>query len=130
MAFTKPTININPDESEKPKYHHGFTESQVQEILHKKELIDKRDIITSPVTREEFRTIIIPWLRIHRTEEFILKEVKVKPPKAPKVIKVKKPTKAQIKKRLNDLIFQIALGNELNEDDKAFYDEHTKDLQI
>lgn len=112
-----------------PVYDHGFSEEQVMWIKQKKEEINKRDLNKFPVTLDEFKTIIVPWQRIHRTEEFILHPVKVKKPrapKAPKVVKPKKLTKKQIKDKLNDIIFKQATGEQLTTEETTFFDEQMK----
>ena len=129
MAFIAPSsIAEIPDTV--PAYVHGFSEEEVIEIKKAKKLIEKRDLLAEPVTREEFRLTIVPWQRIHRTEEFNLRPVKpIKVPKVPKekVVKEKKLTKKAIKERLGILIFRkFASPEELTEEDILFLAEHTE----
>jgi hypothetical protein len=118
--------------AEQQRYHHGFSDSEVEEITVKfkdlQDKLEKKNIIPS---LEEFKTIIVPHCRIKRTEAFNLQPVKevkarkekvieydengneivktklAKPPKE-KVVKVKKLTQKEIKTRVNSLIFKHA----------------------
>lgn len=74
-------------------YNHGFTPAEVEAIEASYFNLYKRDLALEPTTLDEFRTIIVPWLRIHRTKCFNLfpdKPEKVKRVPKEKVVKVKK----------------------------------------
>ena len=123
-----PTITI-PEE--KPKYDHGYTEEEVLCIKQRREEIFKRDLYAEPVTTEEFKTIIVPFCRINRTEKFILApEKKVKEPKAPKEPKAKKLTKKEIKLRMNNIIIAKAMGQSVSQEDEIFFKENTKEEKL
>jgi hypothetical protein len=120
--------NILP-EVVKPEYNHGFSEEEVYNIEKAKEELGRRDLLAQPVTLEEFKNIIVPFLRIKRTEAFILnpiKEKKVRVPrekltKEPKPPKVKKLTKKEIKEKIDNLIFKKVMGEELTEEENIFF---------
>jgi len=116
-------------------YSHGIPPEQVEEIKKQKELLEKR--ITNggePVTLEEFKTIVIPFLRIQRTEVFLLtpiKEKKVRVPREPKAPKPKRLTKKAIQERLDAIIFKkFTTTDGLNEEEEAFLNEHTSEKII
>ena len=113
---------------EKPKYDHGYTEEEVLRIKQRREEIFKRDLYAEPVTTEEFKTIIVPFCRINRTEKFILApEKKSKVPKAPKE---KKLTKKEIKLRMNNIIIAKAMGQSVSQEDEIFFKENTKEEKL
>ena len=120
-----PTITI-PEE--KPKYDHGYTEEEVLCIKQRREEIFKRDLYAEPVTTEEFKTIIVPFCRINRTEKFIL--APEKKPKAPKAPKEKKLTKKEIKLRMNNIIIAKAMGQSVSQEDEIFFKENTKEEKL
>ncbi len=117
-------------------YDHGFSEDQVSDILEKHKILMSRDLFAEPVTIEEMKQIVIPAIRINRTEDFILlkpKEKKVKVPKEPKEPKAPKPkklTKKQITTRMNDLVFKKILGEELTEEENEFYEIHSAKSEL
>ena len=113
---------------EKPKYDHGYTEEEVLRIKQRREEIFKRDLYAAPVTTEEFKTIIVPFCRINRTEKFIL--APEKKPKAPKAPKEKKLTKKEIKLRMNSIIIAKAMGQDVSEEDKIFFKENIKEEKL
>ncbi len=129
MAFVAPTkVSTVPDVPEVKPYDHGYSEEEVHRITIARNEIVKRDLSKEPVTLEEFKTIIAPWFRIHRTEEFILhpaKEKVAKEPKAPKEAKPKKLTKKQTTELLTQLIFKLATGIPFTDSEKVFYFEQT-----
>lgn len=129
MAFVAPTkIADVPSEPEVVPYNHGYTEEQVHRIETARSAIVKRDIVKEPVTLEEFRDVIAPWFRIHRTNEFILRPVKekiVKEPKAPKEPKPKKLTKKQREAELSRLILKMAMGQEFTPEETMFYNNES-----
>ncbi len=122
---------------DKPLYSHGYTDVQVIEIKEKyKELLSKIEKTNYKPTLEETKFIVIPYIRIHRTEEFILnekpekikkekvvKEKVVKPPKEPKI---KKLTKKQIGEKIQEYVFKLSRGENLTEEEDLFLKEHTK----
>lgn len=120
-----PTITI-PEE--KPKYDHGYSEEEVLRIKQRREEIFKRDLYAEPVTTEEFKTIIVPFCRINRTEKFIL--APEKKPKAPKAPKEKKLTKKEIKLRMNNIIIAKAMGQSVSQEDEIFFKENTKEEKL
>ena len=127
MAFALPTtVSTVPEEV--IKYSSGYTESEEIEIKSRKKEIESRNLVSHPVTIEEFRNTIAPWFRINRTEEFILHPTKVKVVRVPKekvvkekVIKEKKLTKAQTSAKMQDVIVKTMSGIELTEEEKEFY---------
>jgi hypothetical protein len=135
-----PKGSLVPTEPEQAvKYDHGYTEEQVIIVTNARKELDKRDLVEFPVTLDEFKTIIIPYQRISRTTAFNLNPEKVKkPPKekveklpktrTPRVAKIpgeKKLTKKQIEERISDIIFYIATGKELTDEETLFFAEHT-----
>ena len=130
MAFIAP---LAPKiETEKPIYSHGFSESEVIKIKSEREAIYNRDILKNPVSIEEFKNVIVPWIRIHRTEEFILhpEKIKVVREKKPKVIKEKKLTKKQIKDKITDIIMRMAAGEEISEEDSTFMNIYNEENSL
>jgi hypothetical protein len=135
MAFIVPVQIVIP-ENLPPVYDHGYSEEEVIQIKAAKKLIEKRNLVENPTTREEFRTIIVPWQRIHRTEQFILHPVKEKVVRVPKekVIKppreakIKKLTKAQINAKISSCLFKLGTGEILTDDESSFLKEHTTGL--
>ena len=115
-------------------YSHGFTPEQVEEIKAKKLSIEKRDLKKEPVTLDEFKTIIVPWNRIHRTEQFILNpkkekaERKPREKKEPAPKKPKKLTKKHIQDKINDIVFKLAKGETISDEEQRFFDEQTKQI--
>lgn len=125
-------------ETEVHVYSHGIPPEKVEGIKQVKLALEKRVMDGGePVTLQEFRDVIVPFQRIHRTEVFILNPVKVKQvriPKEPKVkvprvakekiVKEKKMTKKQLELKLNELLFKkFTLG--LSDEEEAFLNEHT-----
>jgi len=131
---TKHSFEVNSLIPEEPegKYRHGFSDAEVEKIKKLKKEIDKRDLIESPVTLQEFKEVIIPWNRIHRTEVFNLnikeKKVTKKKTPAPKTPKEKKLTKKAIEKKLNDIVFKQATGEALSSEEQKFFEEHITDI--
>jgi hypothetical protein len=129
MAFVAPTkIAEIPTEPEAKPYNHGYTEEQVHRIELLRSEIIERDIVKEPVTLEEFRGVIAPWFRIHRTTEFILHPIKekvIKETKAPKTPKVKKLTKKQREAELSRLILKMAMGQEFTPEETMFYNNES-----
>jgi hypothetical protein len=135
------TIDI-PTEDDVTMYSHGIDPQKVEFILEKKKEIEARiNNGGEAVTLEEFKEIIIPWNRIHRTSEFILNKPKEKikkvrepkEPKAPrapraakepKAPKEKKLTKKEVEKLLNSAIVKMATGQALTEQEQQVFDEH------
>lgn len=73
----------------------------------------------------------MPWLRIHRVEQFILHAEKPKAEKTTRarkvsVPKVKKPTKKAIKERVDSIITKKLFGQEVSEEDEVFYNEQVE----
>jgi hypothetical protein len=127
MAFIVPGA-LAPIVAEKPIYVSGYTPEEEERIKKAKALLDKRDLAKDPVTLLEFKTIVAPWYRINRVEEFILhpvKEKKVKAPKEPKVPKIKKLTKKQAAEKLSSIIFKLAIQDDLTDEERTWYKEHT-----
>lgn len=120
-----------------PVYDHGFSVDQVETIKKAKGEISKRDLVKEPVTLLEFKTIIVPFCRIHRVEQFILHPVKVVKSRKPRAIgkkvtvrRPKKLTKAAINKRLSDILFlQATNKDDVTQADLDFLTEHTKDIE-
>lgn len=128
-----------PTEDDVTMYSHGIDPQKVEFILEKKKEIEARiNNGGEAVTLEEFKEIIIPWNRIHRTTEFILnkpkeKVKKVREPKEPKAPrapraakepKEKKLTKKEVEKLLNSAIIKMATGQTLTEQEQQVFDEH------
>jgi hypothetical protein len=128
MAFIIPT-SVQAIEVEVPKYLSGYSEEEELRIKQGKKLLEDRDLTLEPVTLEEFKTIVAPWFRIHRTEQFILNPEKVKAvriPKEPKVkipkeAKPKKLTKAQVQSKFQSLVMKMAVGTEFTEEETEFF---------
>lgn len=112
-------------------YDHGYTQEQVEVIKLAKKELEKKPV--NEITLEDFANIVIPHQRIHRTEVFNLNPEKVKPPKKERVVKPKvvreprekKMTKKDIEAKITDIIFKKALGNEVTEEEEAFFVLHT-----
>lgn len=121
-------------------YVHGYSEEAVERILTTKSEISKRDKEEFPVTRDEVRTIIVPWNRIHRVKEFILHPAKTKAKTKAKAKtstlsrkaapKVKKLTKKFIAEEISRIVFKIALQQDVTEEEQKFYDLHTKKEEL
>lgn len=127
MAFVPPKI-VESIPEEKPTYNHGYSEEEVNKITKTIKGIEERDLIKEPVSFEEFKNYVVPWFRIRRTEDFILKEVKSKAAKAPKEPKLKAPkklTKKAIQEELTRLMFKQVAGQELTPEEQAFYNNPT-----
>lgn len=120
-------------------YDHGIPADKVDEIKQLHEALEKRvKNGGEPMSLEEFAQVQIPWLRIHRTEVFILnpekpkKVAKEKVPKEPKALRASKAskevkekalTKKQIAAKLSEIIMKMAMGQALSEEDQVFFDE-------
>jgi hypothetical protein len=136
MAFTPPVSMTLPESAEPPKYSSGYPPEEEDRIKREKALIDARDLTLFPVTLEEFKTIVAPWFRINRTEEFILHPEKVKKERVPKVPKEKvvkerlpkekKLTKGQVQAKLQEIIMKKAFGQEVSEEEESFYNTQYK----
>ena len=133
MAFVAPKALQAVPEEEKPKYQSGYTEEEELIIKEKKKQLDLRDLSEQPVTLEEFRDIVCPWFRIHRTEQFTLHPEKVKAvrvpkepkPKVEKVPKEKKLTKAQTTAKMQGILMKMATKVELTEEEQEFFKVQT-----
>lgn len=112
--------------TELPKYEHGYSLEQVERLKLAKAAIEKRNLAENPVTLEEFKTIIVPWNRVHRTEVFNLIPAKKVAAKKPRVAKVKKLTKKALQEKLNDVIFRKASGNDITNEEEEFLAEQLK----
>lgn len=113
-------------------YTHGYTPEEVEHITQKKKLLEKRNLVEEPVTLDEFRSIIIPFQRIQRTEIFNLnpeKEKKVRVLKE-KVVKVKKLTKKQINDEVTRIVFKRINNEELTEEEDTFLQANTTKIGI
>lgn len=127
-------------EEEEKIYIHGYSDEEVARILTEKSNISKRDKSEFPVTRDEVRTVIVPWNRIHRVKEFILHPVKTKAKAKAKPVtsslsrkappKVKRVTKKFIAEEIGRIVFKIALEQEVTEEEQKFYDLHTKKEEL
>jgi len=114
-----------------PVYSHGYTPEQVEEIKLAKKELEKKPV--NEITLEDFKNIVVPFQRIHRTEIFNLNPEKIKPPKKERVVKPKvvrepkekKMTKKEIEAKITDIIFKKALQNEVTEEEEAFFLLHT-----
>ena len=89
MSWT-PDIPQQIQTEEVKTYDHGFSAEEVQRIKGEYETLQVKVADGYKVTLDEFKTIVIPHCRIHRTEEFNLAKLKEKPKKEPKVPKEKK----------------------------------------
>ena len=111
-------------------YSHGFTDIEAAELKAAHNKLGKRNLSEDPVTLQEFRDIVVPYLRIVRTTAFNLNPEKIKPVKIPKIPKVKEPkvkklTKKFIKEELSRLVFAQAIGETITEEDILFIATHT-----
>ena len=128
MAFLPPTtanLEQASQVQEVKQYSSGYTLEQEEHIKREKLELDRRDLIKEPVTLEEFRTIVAPWYRINRTEEFRLHPEKVKKERTPREVKPKKLSKTAISKKLTEIIMKLGTGQSLTEEEELFYKEHT-----
>lgn len=91
--------------------NHGYTELEVHEVKLKFKELTKQGRIP---TRQEFRDIVIPHIRIQRDETFTLFDT----------AKTKPLSKATIGDKLQELRDKI-LDNTLTEDDMKFIQLHT-----
>lgn len=123
--FAPTTLNVV-----QPKlYDHGFTVEEVISITAKKKQLEKRNLSEEPVTLEEFKDIVVPFQRIQRTEIFNLnpeKEKKVRVLKE-KVVKEKvvRLTKKFIESKITEIVYKMARGEELLEEETEFFNKHT-----
>jgi len=126
-------IKITDIQEKETTYDHGFSEEEVLNIKAKYKELEAKVVEGYEVTLDEFKSIVVPHCRIHRTEQFILNPVKVKEPKVPKekkekvikekVPKVKKLTQKQIKEntaKLQKIIMKKAANLSLTEDELEF----------
>lgn len=141
MADNPFAVNIFEQTVEQKIYDHGYPADKVDEIKQLHIALEKRVNGGGELASlEEFTTIVIPWCRINRTEEFIIvpeKEKKVKVPKEPKIkvareAKVKAPvagkekklTKKQVAEEIQRIVMAIAMGT-ATEDDMKFFNEQS-----
>lgn len=129
MAFVVPQA-LQQVPEEVVLHTSGYTPEQEQEIKKAKSSLELRDLLKEPVTLEEFKSIVVPWFRISRTEDFILhpekvKKVRVVKEKVVKEVKVKKPTKAFIKTELQRLIFKLSRSEEFTVEETEFFTIYT-----
>jgi len=120
-------------------YSHGFTPEEAEEIKRQKKLLDEKLRNNEEITLKEFEEIIVPFQRIHRTEEFILNPGKIKKekipkepkaPRTPRVPKEKKLTKKQIETECNRLFTKEMAGEEFTEKEREFYNLYMKSALI
>ena len=122
--MTPPSFAVTSLITEQPNtYNHGYSIQEVDKLKTAKAELDKRNLTQEPVTLEEFKTIVVPWNRVLRVEEFILADTKKPKEKATRIVKPKKLTKKAIKEKLNVIIFKKASGKELTKDEQIFMDE-------
>lgn len=114
---------------QKEPYSHGYSDSDVIEIKTKfKALQNRVEKENYKPTLAEFTTIVIPHVRIHRTEEFCIdaklskekKEKIVREPKE-KVQKVKKLTKKEKAEKLQIIAVKMAKGIALTDEEWEFF---------
>jgi hypothetical protein len=118
------TANLVPVEEE-AKYIHGFSEVEVSRIKRERKEIEGKEI-----TLEMFKNIVVPYLRITRTEAFNLNVEKVKPPKIPKPPKPPKPpTKAALKKKHKLLINNVKEGITVSEEEVNFLKKYNEAIE-
>lgn len=121
-----------------PKYDHGYTEEQVFRIRAERERL-YRDKVSKgiPLSLQEEQEVIIPFIRIHRTEVFILndkpeKVKKIREPKEKKAKEIREPkVKKLTKKQISDRLSEIAMAmyqRSLSEEEQLFFETHTKKL--
>lgn len=124
--FAPKSLNVV---AETKLYDHGFTPEEVITITAKKKELEKRNLAEEPVTLEEFKDIVVPYQRIQRTEVFNLnpeKEKKVRVIKE-KVVKEKvvRLTKKYIESKITEIVYKMARGEELLEEETEFFNKHT-----
>ena len=131
LVSTAPTIATAVEQP----YNHGYSDEEVRRITDLHNELKARDLKSNPISLEEYKKIVVPFLRINRTNAFNLKAASVKQPKAPKepraakapkVAKPKKLTKKAIEAELSRIVMAKAMGTQLSEADLAFFNEHTK----
>ena len=120
-TFKKATLV--PEET-KPTYSHGFPPEEVETIKLDREEISKRDLVAEPVTLEEFCKVIMPYLRITRTETFNLNAKKATTRKKTPAL-----TKKEINAQINAIAFKQATGESLTKEEEAFFKENAKKVR-
>ena len=131
-------VTADSIQTEEKRYDHGFSEEEVARLKSLKAELDKKLLSGYRTTIEDMKNIVVPWLRVNRTEEFNLKAPKEKPPKAekgekaprkprepkePKAPKAKKLTakeRKEINLRIQKIFALKAAGRELSDEDKEF----------
>ncbi len=138
--FAPRALTVTTEPAVPQVYSSGYSEEEILliTIAHKK--LSDRNLKIEPVTLEEFKTIVVPWQRIHRTEAFNLNPDKVKAVRQPKEPSARKPrasatdstepkvpklTKKFIAEKLSDIIFQMAAGETISDGDMVFFTTHT-----
>lgn len=131
MAFIPTEINLT---QELIKNSHGYTIDEVSEIKTKFKELEVKVLSGYTHSIEEYKTIVIPHIRINRSEAFNLfqKDVKEKPlkPIKEKVVKPKKLTKKAIKDKIEGCLGKLAFGEALSDDEWNFFNEHTKSEKL
>lgn len=79
------------------------------------------------ITLDEFKTIVVPWIRQHREQQFVLHKPKAKPVRIPKP---KKLTKKAIKEKLQDILYRLNFGEDVSEEDKEFFTAHIDQVKL
>lgn len=136
-----PTTSVEP---EKPKYDHGFSPEEVEELEKQYTILDRRDKTKQPLTLEEFK-IVVSICRIRRNSIFLLQ--KEKPIKAPKVkkekvvkekvikekvIKPKKKTKKELAiehSKMMTLLFARNSGKVLSDEEDKWLDNKLEEFE-
>lgn len=131
LVSTTPTT---PTVADQP-YNHGYSDEEVRRITDLHNELKARDLKSNPISLEEYKKIVVPFLRINRVEAFNLKAASAKKPKEPKaakapkepkVAKPKKLSKKAIEVELSRIVMAKAMGTSVSETDLAFFNEHTK----
>lgn len=136
FKFKQTDLTVIPEPEIPKPYDHGYDEATVAKITQLHAEAKARDLKANPITLEEFKNVVVPFLRINRTEAFNIKAANTKVPKVkipkevkvkePKVLKPKKLTKKFIESELSRIIMSKATGVALSEADTTFFSEHTK----
>lgn len=120
------------------KYDHGYSIEEVEKIKEVFKILSKKVSEGYEVSLEEFKTIIIPHIRIHRTEEFILnekpekvKKEKIIKEKIEKIPKERKKKEIKIKpewgeEKLQEIALKMALGENLTKEEIEFFNKTVK----
>ena len=130
MAFKPGKLDVETP-IETPIYDHGYSDEEVIKIKLAFKELDKRKDEGYILSLEDMEKVIIPHIRIHRTEVFTIqdkikldeeekKRIKREKAQKDKPIKEKKMTKAAMKKRKDFLVEKLYTEGLSDEELKEF----------